>query len=153
MASQQTLHRTTQAGSSVHLSIHSPLSVSSVASAQCLKQTYKEGQMLNSSRNVFTGSPGTRTNNLPWKYTHVLWRYCTQTHTKNFKDCKVIYNERLFCSSDFLNGCGHVCVAPSDFRPICFQFTLSLSQHLKPNSWIKAEACCFVLFADFPYCS
>ena len=43
--------------------------------------------MLNSCRNVFTGSRGTRTNNLLWQHTHGLCHYCTQTKS-NWKEAR-----------------------------------------------------------------
>lgn len=62
MASPRTLHRSTQAGPSASLPIHLPRVYPHIAFAHCLKQAYEEGQMLNSGRNVFTGSRGTMAN-------------------------------------------------------------------------------------------
>lgn len=111
MASPQTLHRSTQAGPSASLPIHLPRVSPRVAFAHCLKQAYEEGQMLNSGRNVFTGSRGTMPN-ASCENTHMDFGMIAHKPTttrggekENLKRCsRQAHNGDLFWSCDFKMG-------------------------------------------------
>lgn len=149
MASPQTLYRSTQAGSSANLSVHFPrVSPVCASFARCLvrlKQTYEEGQMLNSSGNVFTDCLGTR-QTPPCEITHMDFGMIARQ--KNVKDARWFIMSACSGAVIFKMGarrrclcCCHIWFPPHLFS---IQIILESAAQLKHRWWIKAKVCCFL---------